>query len=638
MTSVWRRFKRVWSAEEIPPWVGLSVVAVIVSAVGVSSHLAAKGVLAGHETAQRDRSARAAFDLLVMTLSNVEPGDTAATQQALRAFSGAYGCSILRAVAADETVLASVNPDEIGRTRVPHAELGATAPAEAEERTIVLAAEQRACRVLRAPIPASADMADAKDPSGQAAAYVETALNAGVDEARVWTLGTVGTAMAAVCAFLVLHRLQRRHFRSMVRIAEHLVSHGDRIEEELAGLRLADTEGAVAVQWNRLVELMGTLQTERKRSDASTELMHALEKSKRGELADVVDVVPEGILYVVEGRFLAYANTAAKRLMGMESLPGSRTALEDLPVEATGKSIVERVRGALGEEGAFSAVSETLAIEGQETTYRLRVLPFGKRRDRGECVVMISDISQQVRAERASGEFVSQVTHELRTPLTNIRAYAETLSSGVFDDPKVVTECYNVITKETRRLSRLIEDILSMSQLEVGTIQLHLDDVDLRALLTDSVRDVRGLADEKRIDVQLSMPSKLPVPKGDRDKLAVVMNNLLGNALKYTAEGGQVLVSCQTKADAVLITVKDNGMGIEAADHEKIFEKFQRGTAPEVAGIQGTGIGLTTAREIARRHGGDIQVISERGQGATFIVHLPCAAAVSSYSGLGARE
>jgi signal transduction histidine kinase len=101
------------------------------------------------------------------------------------------------------------------------------------------------------------------------------------------------------------------------------------------------------------------------------------------------------------------------------------------------------------------------------------------------------------------------VTHELRTPLTNIRAYTETLSSGMFEDPKVITECYNVITKETRRLSRLVEDMLSVSQLEVGSIELHVDNVDLKALLGDGVRDVRGLADEKNIDIQLVLPAKL---------------------------------------------------------------------------------------------------------------------------------
>ncbi|MCH7841061.1 MAG: hypothetical protein IID38_12615 [Planctomycetes bacterium] len=257
------------------------------------------------------------------------------------------------------------------------------------------------------------------------------------------------------------------------------------------------------------------------------------------------------------------------------------------------------------------------------------------QRDR-ECVVIVRDVSQQLRAERAREEFVSQVTHELRTPLTNIRAYAETLSSGMFDDPKVITECYNVITKETRRLSRLIEDILSVSQLEVGTIELAVDTVDLKTLLGEAVRDVRKLADDKNLDLQLILPAKLEPISGDRDKLAVVVNNLLGNAIKYTPSEGNVIVGCQLTNDAVVLTFKDNGIGIDKADHARVFEKFQRGNDPAVQNETGTGIGLYTAREIVRRHGGDISLISEKGQGSTFLVRIP--RSVSRANSLGSTE
>jgi signal transduction histidine kinase len=238
-------------------------------------------------------------------------------------------------------------------------------------------------------------------------------------------------------------------------------------------------------------------------------------------------------------------------------------------------------------------------------------------------VAVVRDVSQQIRADRAREEFVTQVTHELRTPLTNIRAYAETLSSGMFDDPNIITECYNVITKETRRLSRLIEDILSVSQLEVGSIELQLDHVDLKTLLADSVRDVRGLADDKNIDIQLALPPKLEAIRADRDKLAVVINNLLGNAIKYTPPGGNVMVGCQLTGSEVVLTFKDNGIGIDPSEHGRVFEKFQRSEDPDVQNETGTGIGLFTAREIVRGQGGNIELISEKGAGATFIVRLP---------------
>jgi len=193
----------------------------------------------------------------------------------------------------------------------------------------------------------------------------------------------------------------------------------------------------------------------------------------------------------------------------------------------------------------------------------------------------------------------------------------------MFEDPNIVTECYNVITKETRRLSRLIEDILSVSQLEVGTIELRLDNVDLKVLLGDGIRDVRGLADDKNIDIQLVLPPKLEPIRTDRDKLAVVINNLLGNAIKYTPSGGNVIVGCQVSGSEAVLTFKDNGIGIDPREHARVFEKFQRSDDPSVQSETGTGIGLYTAREIVRRQGGDIEVISEKGAGATFVVRLP---------------
>ena len=159
--------------------------------------------------------------------------------------------------------------------------------------------------------------------------------------------------------------------------------------------------------------------------------------------------------------------------------------------------------------------------------------------------------------------------------------------------------------------------------MEVGQIELSLDTVDLRALLSDGVRDVRGLADDKEIDLQLILPAKLEPINGDRDKLAVVINNLLGNAIKYTPRDGDIVVGCRFTGNEVVMTFKDNGIGIDPADHARIFEKFQRGTDPDVQNEPGTGIGLYTAREIVRRHGGDIEVISETGQGSTFVVRLP---------------
>jgi signal transduction histidine kinase len=419
----------------------------------------------------------------------------------------------------------------------------------------------------------------------------------------------------------VVYHAMRRHFRGVACVGGRLVAHADHLEDELVSLRVADSLGVVASSWNRLIDLVEHLRTEAERSTAATELRQVLERSSGGELADAIDAVPDGLFIVADDDVLVHCNAAANHLMGWMPGDAARPRLGELKPNETGLAILAVVEKTKGADGSYQGHNEL--VESNGSSFRVRVVPQQSDRRHGAAVVVITDVSQQVRADRAREEFVSQVTHELRTPLTNIRAYAETLSSGMFDDPKVVSECYNVINKETRRLTRLIEDILSMSQLEVGSIKILIDDVDVRALIQEAVRDVRATAEERKIDIQAVLPAKLGSIRADRDKLAVVLNNLLGNALKYTARNGEVRIGCQQTDDHLLITVKDNGIGIDKEEQQHIFEKFHRSADPTVRAEPGTGIGLTTAREIARRHGGDIEVMSEKDKGSTFVVRLP---------------
>ncbi len=439
--------------------------------------------------------------------------------------------------------------------------------------------------------------------------------------------GTLSIVLVVLGALFVVYRCLREQLRGVWRIADRLELHRERIEEDLASLRIVDTPDAVTVGWNELVDLTQRLMSTVQKTEANEELSIALKRSSGGAVADALNAIPDGIIYIADEVRFEFLNASACRLLEWNAEEAKRTALPEAKSSGIGDRILEVLRGAVQPDGSFEARTEVLESDGPEShdpgSYRVLVVPLQHASHAGECVVVIRDVSQQLRAERAREEFVAQVTHELRTPLTNIRAYAETLSSGMFDDPNVITECYNVITKETRRLSRLIEDVLSVSQLEVGTIELRVDNVDLKTLLTEGLRDVRGLADDKEIDVQLVLPSKLETVQGDRDKLAVVINNLLGNAIKYTPLGGNVLVGCQATSDAITLTFKDNGIGISPEDQTRVFEKFQRGSNPEVQEETGTGIGLYTAREIVRRHGGDIELISEKNEGSTFMVRLP---------------
>ncbi|MCH7703213.1 MAG: PAS domain-containing protein [Planctomycetes bacterium] len=632
MSQLWSQFRRFWLAEEIPRWIGLPLVALFVAGPLAVAFLSIwesdKARVADHR-----RVCQQAASLLADTVSTeTEPSKIA---RRLRAFGQTFSCQQLRVVDADGIVTSAISQDEVGQSNPLDSGMGTHPPTELEARALALdGTDDWGAWLIRVPIHGleysrRAGMPPATE-AGTSNSYLELVIG-GISTTPFWYRGSLWALvviLVSVTVLLLLYRRLRSHLRAVTRIGENLVNRSQELETDLAALRLSDSMGTVATAWNQLIDLTAQFQASAVRSEASSELKRVLEKTGGGELADALNAVPDGVIVLTSDRQVSFVNTMGAGLLGCQADQAVGANLAELGSTTIGEKISAVACSAGGERG-FAALTERVDDETDGSSYRVSVLPMEGVRRTGSCVLLVRDISQQLRADRAREEFVSQVTHELRTPLTNIRAYAETLSSGMLDDPKVITECYNVITKETRRLGRLIEDILNVSQLEAGSMQLLIDDVDVLALVGDAVGDLRGLAEEKGIDLQLALPVKLPPFRGDRDKLTVVINNLVGNALKYTGQGGEVCVGCQSNDDQLLLTVKDNGIGIDPSDQERIFEKFQRGSDPEALQQTGTGIGLTTAREIVARHGGRVEVMSAKGEGATFVVTLPLSGANS---------
>jgi Na+/proline symporter/signal transduction histidine kinase len=224
-------------------------------------------------------------------------------------------------------------------------------------------------------------------------------------------------------------------------------------------------------------------------------------------------------------------------------------------------------------------------------------------------------------------DFISTVTHELRTPLTSIRAFSEMLH----EDPKIDlverTRFLGIIVSETERLSRLINQILDLAKLESGRAEWTSAEVNLSEVVREAVDSISSLAKEKKITLELDLPTPGAIVLADRDRLTQVMINLLSNSVKFVASGsGHVKVGAGETADAVTVSVCDNGPGIRAEDRELIFEKFRQGTGDAGALTdkpQGTGLGLPISRQIIEYFGGKLWVESEVGKGACFRFTLP---------------
>jgi PAS domain S-box-containing protein len=235
------------------------------------------------------------------------------------------------------------------------------------------------------------------------------------------------------------------------------------------------------------------------------------------------------------------------------------------------------------------------------------------------------DITERKELERLKSDFISTVSHELRTPLTSIKGYVDLVLAG---DVGPLTpeqkEFLTIVSQNTTRLTELINDLLEIERLESGKIEFEFAELDLAEVLENVARSLHVNAEQKGLEFLTEIPSGLKV-RGDRERLAQVFLNLLSNAIKYTPAGAVELRAHQ-EDDAVVVEVRDTGIGLSESDLQKLFQKFFRSDNPYVRKVGGTGLGLSIAKAIVERHGGTITVTSQLGQGSTFTVRLPALA------------
>jgi len=226
--------------------------------------------------------------------------------------------------------------------------------------------------------------------------------------------------------------------------------------------------------------------------------------------------------------------------------------------------------------------------------------------------------------DRLKDDFVSTVTHELRTPLTSIRAFSEILHDNPDLDVAERHKFLTIITHESERLTRLINQVLDLAKLESGRAEWQVTDVDVKAVVLDSLETTGQLFRSKNIRVESRLPDTAPIVLADRDRLLQVLINLLSNAAKFVpADAGHVTVDLTVRGNAVQVQVIDNGPGISAQDQQVIFEKFGQAGDTMTGKPQGTGLGLPISRQIIEHFGGKLWVESAPGEGATFGFELP---------------
>ena len=344
-------------------------------------------------------------------------------------------------------------------------------------------------------------------------------------------------------------------------------------------------------------------------------------------LEQTFDTIRAGVIVISAYGDIRLINQAACVMLGLES-----DGYE-------GKPLAEVVRDPGVAELLAQSMHESSEVEREveaaadSRTYRVEIsLMAGANRQSHNVVAIFSDITDIRRVERMKTAFVSTVSHELRTPLTSIKGFTATLiddTEGIYDD-ETRHEFYDIIDQECDRLTRLINDLLNISRIESGrALDMQIGDVNIG----ETVRTVLNTQGEYTAstghELVSEIPQDFPLIEADAGKITQIMDNVVGNAVKYSPDGGRVTVSAEDEGETIRIDVTDQGLGVPEQHLETIFERFQMvDDDASRSGISGTGIGLYLVRHLARAHSGEVWLSkSEVGKGSTFSIRLPKVAA-----------
>lgn len=238
-------------------------------------------------------------------------------------------------------------------------------------------------------------------------------------------------------------------------------------------------------------------------------------------------------------------------------------------------------------------------------------------------LLVFHDITELKKLEQMRKDFVANVSHELKTPITSIKGFSETLLDGAMENKQTLNDFLNIILKESDRLQSLIQELLDLSKIEKQGFSLSIQQLDLADVLEDVVAIMKGKAAEKEIALKYKREDKPVYIEGDVHRLKQVFINIISNAISYTPNQGVVYISSADSDRTVLTEIRDTGIGIEAGEIPRIFERFYRVDKARSRNSGGTGLGLAIVKHLVEAHKGTISVKSEVGKGTAFIIELP---------------
>ncbi len=337
-----------------------------------------------------------------------------------------------------------------------------------------------------------------------------------------------------------------------------------------------------------------------------------LEKSK---LNTIFNYMADGVIAIDTEGNVIHANPVAINILQLEDISNinifTKDFLKDIVLEDVEfKDITTYDKGKI--------------VEINKSVYQLKYAPYRNEQDNiGGIIIVFQDITQQHKLDNMRKEFVANVSHELKTPITTIKSYTETLMEYENLDEELSYKFLSVIDKECDRMARIVRDLLQLSNLDYNKTKWNKVECKVDKLIEDVCLKLDLAFKEKNHKLIIDMEENLPNIIVDVDGIEQVILNVLSNAIKYTPDNGEIIVSARRNDDKIVIKVKDNGIGIPKEDINRIFERFYRVDKGRSRELGGTGLGLSIARQIVQAHNGEITLESEYNVGTEVSIALP---------------
>ncbi len=460
---------------------------------------------------------------------------------------------------------------------------------------------------------------------GASAAYYGTAMALQGRGVLSRGLNYLVLALVAALTILVLLIFWRSVHRAIKTIAVQLESMATSGQVGLVMVEGADELSQITRPLNEFLSTAKEQIEELRSENRELQIQARIAAAEKHHTEAIIFSISDAV--IVTNRFdeIILANEASEKLLGFKLSGALRKNVDRIISDGTLVRLIRETRSH-GKSLTRKVVEHSIDQKGEPRTFSITLsCVVGPNEEVSGVVAVLHDVTREKEIAKMKTDFVSNVSHELKTPLVSIKAYSEMLLDGEAEDDKTRNEFYAIISSETDRLHRLIENILNISRIESGVVKVVKEPVSLTGIVKRVLDVAAPQAKAKNIRLTQSLAPVLYQVEADRDMIYQAVMNLVSNGIKYTPDGGSVAVraTVDERRRIAVCDVSDTGLGISAQDLPHIFDKFYRVQANKKL-ANGTGLGLTLVKHIVETvHDGKLSVTSEEAKGSTFTLELP---------------